>query len=53
MLIYLLLISMQFPLGIFLAEIFTLDIRSFHSLGIHDCNCRHSINVVINLYLDN
>ncbi len=50
--IYLLLISIQFPSGILLAEIFTLDIWSFHSLGMHDFYCRHSIKLVINLYLD-
>ncbi len=51
MFIYLLLISKQFPSGILLADSFTLDIRPFHSLGIHDCNCRHSIKLIINSYL--
>ncbi len=43
---------MQFTSGILLAESFTLDIRSFHSLGMLDFNYRHSIKFVINLYLD-
>ncbi len=52
MFIYLLIISIQLPSGILFAESFTLDIWSFHSLGMHDFNCRHSIMLVIYLYLD-